>query len=695
MAKYQFFNRDLSWLSFNRRVLEEAANNSLPLYERIKFMAIFSSNLDEFYRVRVATYKRFTQLPVEDKKQLRENPDTILRKIKAEVSKQQIEFGRIFSEQIIPELEGNNIILLQNDELEKEHSRFVKNFFMDNLQPYVQPMLLLKKKVLPFLQNNVIYFAVKLYKRNKNNNQNPQKRRARYALVNVPCGKFGRFIQLPQIDDKHYVIFLDDIVRSRIKLFFPGYKVDSCFSFKISRDSDLQIEDEYSGDLVEMIEKNLSKRETGAPARFLYDSNIPDSFLRFLKEAFLLDSHALIKGGKYHNFHDFFNFPNPLSPQLELKPHIPMQLNGLRNSGKSIFKAIKKENILLHFPYQTYQYVIRFFNEAALDPNVEEIKVTQYRVADNSAVVNALIAAARNGKKVTVFVEVKARFNEVSNLRSAREMLQAGVKIIYSIPGLKVHTKTALVIRKDGKKDFAYLSTGNFNENTAKVYVDYGYFTTNEQIIEELKALFNYLEHKVSDFEFKQLLVGQFNLNSELKRLIQQEIDNVDKGGKGYMLLKMNGLQDREMIERLYRASQKGVKIDIILRGVCCLKPNQKYSKNIRVVRIVDQFLEHARAFYFYNNGDDLLYLSSADWMNRNLHRRVECAFPILDEEAKKELLDVLNIQLADNVSARLLDENLNNIPIEAVKNAKRVRSQMEILKYLKQKNRKRRKTEV
>ncbi len=687
MSKYQYFNRDLSWLSFNRRVLEEATNGNLPLYERIKFMAIFSSNLDEFYRVRVATYKRFTQLSAENKKQLRENPDTILKQINAEVAKQEIAFENIFNQQIIPELEANHIVLLQGEDLQKEHAKFVKNFFMDNLLPHVQPMLLLKKKVLPFLQNNVIYLAVRLYKRTKNNNENSGKRRAKYALVNIPCHQFNRFIALPKKDNKHYIIFLDDIVRSQVQLFFPGYKVDACFSFKMNRDSDLQIEDEYNGDLVALIERNLSKRETGIPSRFLYDGTMSASFLRFLKEAFLLDSNALIKGGKYHNFEDFFRFPNPLSPKLELKAHIPMQVKGLKNKGKSIFKAIKKANLLLHFPYQSYEYVIRFFNEAAFDTNVEEIKATQYRVADNSAVVNALIAAARNGKKVTVFVELKARFSEASNLQSAREMLAAGVKIIYSMPNLKVHAKTALVLRKEGKKDFAFLSTGNFNEHTAKQYVDHGYFTSNNETIEELKYLFDYLENQTTNHEFKQLLIGQFNLTSQLHELIQQEIVHAENGRKGYILLKLNGLQDRAIIKQLYIASEKGVQVDIILRGVCCLKPNQPYSKNIRVIRIVDQFLEHSRAYYFYNNGNDLLYLSSADLMNRNLYRRVECAFPILDTNNKNELLDVFRIQLTDNVSARLLDEQLNNQVINKLDDEPEVRSQMAILEYLKQKD--------
>ncbi|WP_321308825.1 polyphosphate kinase 1 [Marinifilum fragile] len=689
MSKYQFLNRDLSWLSFNKRVLEVATNPDLPLYERIKFLAIYSSNLDEFYRVRVGTYKRFTELPPEDKKNLRENPDTILKKINAEVDRQQIEFGKIFRDNIIPELRENNIILLQDEILCEEHHQFVKDFFLENLLPHAQPMLLLKQQVKPFLQNNSIYLAVKLYKRGQKKEEDDgtsKKRRARYAIIKVPCHHFPRFIELPEIDGKHYIMFLDDIVKLRMKMLFPGYKIDSSFSFKLSRDADLLIEDEYSGDLIDMIERSLKKRETGSPSRFLYDESIPKGFLRFLKGSFDLLPNDMVKGGRYHNFQDFFGFPNPKYPDLELEPYHPLNVEELKGETKSIFRTIRKKDRILHFPYQSYKYVIRFLNEAALDPKVEEIKATQYRVADNSAVVNALINAAHNGKKVTVFVEVKARFDEEANLRSAREMRKAGIKIIYSIPGLKVHAKIALVIRKDDKRDYAFLSTGNFNEKTARIYADHGFMTSDKVMIQELKQLFDYLENKTPGYTFNKLLVGQFNLKRELIRLIDQEIENVKNGKKGYILLKMNGLQEREMIHKLYEASEKGVKIDLILRGICCLKPEQSYSKNIRIIRIVDQFLEHARVFYFHNNGKELLYLSSADWMNRNLQRRIECAFPIHNADIKKEIIHIIKLQLADNVSARYLNCNLDNIPVERLDGEPKVRSQIAIAEFLKEK---------
>ena len=687
MPKYQFLNRDLSWLSFNKRVLEEAANTNLPLYERIKFLAIYSSNLDEFYRVRVGTYKRFTELPAEDKSNLRENPDAILKNINAEVDRQQNKFGQIFTLDIIPALKENNIILYRDEELCDEHHQFVKDFFLDNLLPHVQPMLLLKKQIQPFLQNNVVYIAVKLFKKRskKEEEGEPKVRRSRYAIIKVPSHRFARFIELPEKNGKHYIMFLDDIIKKRMKVLFPGYKIDSSYSFKLSRDADLLIEDEYSGDLIKMIENSLKKREIGTPSRFLYDESIPKDFLKFLKDSFNLVGNNMVKGARYHNFQDFFGFPNPNHPELERESTPPMKVKALQ-VNKSIFKAIGKKDHILHFPYQSYEYVIRFLNEAAIDPKVEEIKATQYRVADNSAVVNALINAALNGKKVTVFVEVKARFDEEANLKSAREMRKAGVTIIDSIPGLKVHAKIALVVRKGDKKDYAFLSTGNFNEKTAKIYADHGLFTSDELIISELKQLFDYLENQTPGYEFSKLMVGKFNLRSGLAALIDQEIENVKNGGKGHIILKMNGLQERNMITKLYEASEKGVKIDLIIRGICCLKPNKTYAKNIRVIRIVDQYLEHARAFYFHNKGEDLLYLSSADWMNRNLHRRIECAFPIQDPKIKKEVLDIIKIQLKDNVSARILDSKLNNLPIPLNGNEKLIQSQLEITQYLSKK---------
>ena len=685
MAKYKYINRDLSWLSFNERVLEIASNMELPLFEQLNFLAIYSSNLDEFYRVRVASWKRLTELSSEDKSRLLEDPDTILRQINHTVDRQLTTFGQIFNQQITPQLQQNNIILLQRQQPLPEHQKFIERYFYDHLLPHVQPILLLKKQVQPFLQNNALYLAIKLYKKKGKKNIDHKNRKARHAIIKIPSHRYPRFVQLPSIQDKHYIMFLDDIVKLHMKVLFPGYKIDSSFSIKLSRDADLRIEDEFTGDLIEKIEHNLNKRETGLPSRFLYDEEIPKDFLTFLKQTFNLSTKDLVKGGRYHNFSDFFRFPNPLSPQLENEKLPPLRLKELGRTN-SIFKYIRKQERILHFPYQSYEYVIRFLNEAAMDPKVEEIKATQYRVAENSAIVNALINASLNGKKVTVFVEVKARFDEASNLSSARQMRKAGVKIIYSIPGLKVHAKIALVLRKSEKEDFAFLSTGNFNEKTAKVYADHGFFTSDTTVIEELKHLFLHLEDRTHSFTFKKLLVGQFNMKDEFIALIDQEIENIRQGGTGKMVLKMNGLQDRTMISKLYEASEAGVQIDLIVRGICCLRPNEPYCKNIRLIRIVDRFLEHARVFLFYNNGQNDLYLSSADWMPRNLNRRIECAFPINNPEIKKEIMDILDLQISDNISARYPNAQLQNIRISQKPQEQKVRSQYAIYEYLKNK---------
>ncbi len=682
MSTYQFFNRDLSWLSFNNRILDEAKNKDLPLYERIKFLAIYSSNLDEFYRIRVSSYQRFTELPAEDKLQLRENPDLTLKNIKQQVNKQQLEFSRIFTQEIVPDLLKNNIVLIQGEKLCEAHYKFTQEFFLDNLLPHMQPMLLLKKHIQPFLKNNAIYLAVKLYKKSNNKDTSGKPKRAKYAIVRIPSNRFDRFIELPPIDNKHHIIFLDDIVKMHLKVIFPGFKIDSTYSFKMSRDADFLIENEYSGNIMSMIERNLKKRETGEPSRFLYDENIPKDFLSLLKLAFNLTNNELVKGDKYHNFQDFFKFPNPAGSELEDTPFFPLKIKALGES-KSMFKVIRKRDILLHYPYQSYEYVIRFLNEAAIDPKVEEIKATQYRVAENSAVVNALINAALNGKKVTVLVELKARFDEETNMNSAKAMTKAGVKIIYSLPGLKVHAKIALVIRKADKKDYAYLSTGNFNENTARIYADHGLFTSDATTIAELKLLFNYLEDQKTNCEFDKLLIGQFNMRNQFLNKIDREIKQVENGKKGHLILKMNGLQEREIIKKLYEASTKGVKIDLIIRGICCLVPNKAYSKNIRIIRIVDQFLEHARVFYFHNGGNNEVYLSSADWMSRNLHRRIECAFPIEKPKLKQELIDILNIQLKDNTNGRIINEKLENIKLPYKEGEQKHRAQKDIFKYL------------
>ena len=509
--------------------------------------------------------------------------------------------------------------------------------------------------------------------------------------MKIPFSKVPRFIELPPHEGKYYIMFIDDIIRANLQSVFPGYEIDSCYSIKISRDADIYLEDEGKGSILEKIRKKVKKRKIGALSRFMYDQAMPADFLAFICEAFGILPDDLVVGGRYNNLQDLSKLPNPAGKQLEQHPSLPMRIRSLDEVG-SIFKVIKKRDVMLHFPYESFDYLIRFLMEAAFDPKVDEIKITQYRVAENSAVINTLISAAQNGKKVTVFVELKARFDEENNMRTAARMEQAGIKIIYSIPGLKVHAKVAVILRKDNaqgvkRRDFAYLSTGNFNEKTAKIYADMALLTCQEEIIADINKVFAVLEGRLQAPTFHHLLVARFNMVPELRRMIQCEIDHVQAGGKGYIILKMNGLHDQQMIDMLYRASEAGVKIDLIVRGICCLVPDQPYSRNIRVTRIVDMFLEHARIWYFYNEGQDELFLTSADWMRRNLNRRIETAFPILDPEIKQEVIDILHIQLRDNVKACRLDSELRNCFKRESDMREPVRAQQAIYDYLKQKN--------
>jgi polyphosphate kinase len=674
---FQYINRDLSWLSFNSRVLEEASDKGLPLYERLKFLAIYSSNLDEFYKVRVASYRKLLNLPDE-------NPSEILADILNVVEKQQNEFGRVFWKELVPELKANNIVLVQNRRLAKVHKDYIHRYFYEEIIPYLQPILLLKGKISPFLRDSAIYLAIKLYKKTADEDPS-KKKRARYAIVNIPTDKLPRFLELPSLKGKHSIIFLDDLIKMNLEALFPGYTIDSSYSIKLSRDADLDIGDEFSGDLAEKIQRSLVKRKTGIPSRFLYDQSIPDSFLKLLQDTFHLAQEDLVPGGKYHHFSDLFSFPNPVSPKLEIKS-LPQLTKKDLAQHNSLLEAMEICDWMLHFPYHSYEPVIRFLNEAAIDPKVKEIKTTQYRVAPDSAIVNALINARNNGKKVTVFVEVKARFDEHANLQFAKIMKKAGIRIIYSIPGLKVHAKIALVLRKASKsrkEAYAFLSTGNFNEKTAKLYADHGLLTSDENITSELKLVFNHLEDQSSKVKLKHLLVAQFNIKKELIKLINREITNAKDGKPAWMILKMNGIDNKKMIDKLYEASQAGVKIDLIVRGICCVVPGEPYSKNITVTRIVDRYLEHARVFVFGNQGDPDIYMASADWMNRNLNSRIELCFPIYDEQLKNEVMEILQLQLQDNTKARHLDKVHNNLPVLS-KGKQKVRAQIETYKLLK-----------
>ena len=653
-----YLGRDISWLSFNYRVLQEAMDKRVPLFERMKFLAIYSSNLDEFFRVRVSNHRNLVRVGKKTKRKLHFDPELILKSVLDTVNLQQEKFSKIFAKNIIPELESSNINLLHYSDLDDEQCEFINNYFMDNMLPFVQPVLLVKNKIKPFLNNAALYLTMIL------RNKGQRRSRNQYAIVKIPSDHLPRFVKIPSNDGKHNLIMLDDVVRFMASWLFPGFIIVDSFSVKLSRDAELYIEDEYSGDLIAKIRKSLNKRNVGPAARFVYDREMPQHLLSFLMETFDLEEYDLLPEGRYHNNSDFFKFPTFGMDHLMNDPLPPLPYAPLEKP-KNYFSAIRKRDHLIHVPYHSYESTVRFFEEAAKDPNVTHIKIVQYRVAKRSRIMEALISAVKAGKQVTVFIEVKARFDEAANLKWGERLEKAGAKVHYSFPGLKVHSKLALIIRKEKGRSslYTYLSTGNFHEDTAKIYSDFGLFTHDQKITKEVARVFSILEtEKTPKTEFKHLLVGQFNLRPELEQLINNEIIAAKKGKKAKIILKMNSLQDRKMISLLYKASRAGVKIKMIIRGICCLVPGIKgLSDNIQIISIVDRFLEHARVFIFYNNGKEKIYLSSADWMTRNLSHRIETIFPIYDEAVREQILDFIQIQLDDNVKARWIDGKYSN----------------------------------
>ncbi len=652
--------RDISWLSFNYRVLQEAKDKSVPLIERIRFLAIYSSNLDEFYRVRVAQHRNLIRVSKRTKRELSYDPKKLLRDIYKIVNKQLLEFSEIFFEQIIPELRHNNIYLLRRLDMNDEQKKFVDDYFKENLLPFVQPVILIKDKIRVFLNNRALYLAMILQSKER------LTAKTEYAIVKIPSDYLPRFIELPSRAGKHEVIMIDDLVRQSAAWLFPGYDIVDTYSIKLSRDAELYIDDEFSGNIIEKVRESLQKRNVGPASRFIYDRAMPKSLLEFLTDTFELETIDLLPEGRYHNNSDFSGFPDFGIDSLKNKSLSPIKYEPFELQPNEIFDKIKERDHLLYYPFQSYESVIHFFDEAAKDPNVSHIKIVQYRVAQNSRIMKALIEAVKQGKQVTVFIEVKARFDEQANLQWYERLMKAGVNVRYSMPGIKVHAKLALVIRRENKKDvqYAYLSTGNFNENTARFYTDWGLFTADTRLTGEVTRIFKYLEtaNKTNIKPFENLLVGQFNLRDGFLEKIDHQIARAKAGKSARIVIKVNSLEDEQMISRLYKASKAGVKVRIIVRGICCLVPQLKdYSENIKAISIVDRFLEHARVFIFETDTTPDIYLSSADWMERNLSHRVETAFPIFDETLKRIILDVIDIQLKDNTKARIVHPTLNS----------------------------------
>ena len=620
---YRYFKRDISWLSFNYRVLLEAEDAKLSLYERINFISIYSSNLEEFYKVRVADHKAVATGATREDGETIQSAAILLEEINKEVNWQIQRRIRIYENKIIPALRKHHIIFYQNSDVQPFHRDFITNFFKEEIFPFLQPVPINKDRVVSFLRDNRLYLAVRLQLKETKGHCIYK---TQYFVMKIPYSKVPRFIELPPQKGFHYLMYIEDIIKANLDLIFPGYIVDSSYCIKISRDADILIEDTDGGiDLVEKVKKKLKKRKIGAVCRFVFDAHMPHDFLDFLVDAFNINRDELVPGDLHLNLEDLRVLPNPSKHKHKVEKPKPMKLSCL-NEKDSIFSYVEHKDLLLHYPYHSFDHFIHFLFEAVHDPCTTDIMLTQYRVAENSEVINALIAAAQNGKKVTVFVELKARFDEENNLATAEMMKRAGIRIIYSIPGLKVHAKVALIRRKSSDlskiNNFGYISTGNFNEKTAKIYADCGLFTANPKITNDLLTLFRTLQGKPNP-KFHSLLIARFNLITELNHLIDHEIELARKGKEGRIILKMNALQDTAMIDRLYEASESGVEIDLIIRGICCLIPGQPFSKNIRITRIVDSFLEHARIWYFGNNGKPKVYCGSPDCMKRFFYRRI------------------------------------------------------------------------
>ena len=679
MKGLSYFNRDVSWLSFNERVLLEAANKEVPLMERIKFLSIYSSNLDEFYRVRIPALMALHKLYIKDilqKKKRKEYPDIVVR-VRDIINQQLDAFGKILTEQLLPLLKGKGYHLLYKEVFPDEICDYITDYFFAEVLAFLQPINLTKSTENFFPQNNKLYLAV--ITETKEGTEE-------IIVVNIPSDHLPRF-NVVSSAKVQYIIFLDDIIKQTIPAILKNVEVKGCYSFKTTRDAEINLEDEYEGDIAEKIEKQIEKRDLGLATRFLYDPNMPLKHSENIIVKSGLANAIIVEGGVYHNLKDLFSLPVN-DAALSYPSLLPLAIKE-RGEKELLLDQLIRKDFIIHTPYQSYNTVLRFFNEAAADADVEEISVTLYRVAQTSRIVNALISAAKSGKKVTVFIELKARFDEANNLRWAKSMKAAGIKIIYSIPTLKVHAKIALVKKKtdDLVTYFGLLATGNLNESTARFYTDHILLTSNQVIMQEMELLFQFLAKrekpsKENFITFHHLLIAQFNLQERFVELIEREIKNAENGLPAHIIIKLNNLEEKVLIQQLYKASNAGVKIDLIVRSICALVPGVKdMSENIKVIRIVDRYLEHGRVFIFHNDGKEEVYMGSADWMNRNIYRRIEVCFPIYNEDIKREVIDIIHLQLADNVQAVHVDSELNNIKIGTAKPA--IRSQVEIYKYL------------
>ncbi len=659
--EYSFHNREISWLSFNERLLQEAEDKSVPLIERLKFLGIFSSNLDEFFRVRVPTVQRMQAYGKRAIPMLGFDPKITLKEIYRLNVKMQRRFERTYNS-IKKELRKENIFFLDESELDEHQRKLVTNYFFKSVQPALVPVMLSEERELPELNGKAIYLAIKLFNKTKQKIEDK-----RYALLEVPTAVVSRFYVLSDKSGKKSIILLDDIIRTCLREIFAifDYQYIEAYAIKITRDAELDIEGDVNSGFMEKIVEGLKNRKKGDPVRLVHDVAISDDLLKFLTKKVGMESDdMLVAGGRYHNFKDYISFPRIGASHLRY-PDRPALNHPILEGKVGLFDVIKKQDILLSYPYHSYSYIIALMREAAIDPLVSSIKITLYRlVSKNSKIIHTLINAARNGKSVTVVVELKARFDEESNMNYADQLQDEGVRVIFGAPGLKVHTKILSIRRKEGGKSIRYshIGTGNFHEETAKLYCDHSLLTANKEIGNEVNKIFKFFNDNYKRYTFRHLIVAPFNARRQYYKLIDQEIENAKAGKEAYMIVKMNSIQDKGMATKLYEASQAGVQIKLIARSINNVVSGiPGLSENIEAISIVDRLLEHARIIIFANGGEERIFMGSSDWMKRNLDGRVEVMVPILDENIKRILKTVLNYQLKDNVKARLWDKELSN----------------------------------
>jgi len=678
-----YIPKEISWLSFNERVLQEAENKEVPLIERFKFLGIYSNNLDEYFRVRVATLKRLSIFGTKSNNILGYSPKTTLKKIHQIVLTQNTKFEKIYKG-LLQELAKHNIQIINEKQLNPEQAEFVQKYFHKEVRTRLMPFLIEKDSELPNLTDDAIYLAIYLLKK--------ETQKKRFALLEIPTNVLPRFLVLPEKGEEKYVMFIDDIIRFGLKEIFFIFDFDefSAYTIKLTKDAELEIIDDISESYIDKLSRSLQQRKWGTPTRFIYDREMPDELLKILtKKLSFGPDDAIIPADRYHNFKDFMNFPNLGKKKFYYEPLTPIPHKDIQ-PGKSILSAIKKKDIMLFFPYQPFDHFIDLLREASIDPYVTSIQITLYRLARNSSVINSLLNAVRNGKNVTTVVELQARFDEEANILWGNKLLDEGVKVIYGVPGLKVHSKLCLITRTKNEvtQRYAAVGTGNFNEDTARIYTDHLLLTTEKKITNEVFKAFNFFNVNYKKDNYYHLVLSPFFLRNKIILMIENEIKNAKAGKKAYINLKLNNLTDTEIINYLYEASNAGVKIRLIIRGMLSLVPGlKKLSENIEAIGIVDRFLEHSRFLIFCNGGNEQTYISSADIMPRNLDRRIEVTCPVFDKNIKCEIRNIFEIQWKDNVKARIFDETQSN---KFVKPEKKLNhSQIEVHNYIKRVNEK------